>query len=356
MTELLEKYYRQDLHAQGFVERRFSPPAGSFALEGLPLSGKTALLKHYLLGLKKASYLYVDCADIRIDPAAFNREIGPFCRRHDIAVAVLDNYRAGLAVPDVPQLILAGRSLPDVHGLPRHRLRLPDFEEFLAFERKYDESALNDYLQIGAFPVMHRTPAEERTRVLQRTFADALGDIGFDLLVLTARLHTQKVSAHMLYERLRAERKISKDTLYRRFDRLVSEGYVHAVGKYGHPRATKKLYLCDIALKNALVFQKHFGRLFENLVLTELVKHGTPVFYEEQVDFYLPETGRIVLCMPFGTKELLFKKIEKTEAFIAAHGVERVEVVTMSSESELNHPLARVEMIPFAQWALSEGE
>ena len=356
MTELLEKFYRQDLHAPGFVERKFTPPEHSFHLSGIALSGKTTLIKHYLLQQKKASYLYIDCSDIRIDPERYNAQIRAFCNRHEIATVVLDNYRPELILPSVRQLILVSRDAVAGTDFPHYRLFPLDFEEFLAFEHKYDESALNDFLQLGGFPVMHKTPSEERNLLLQQVFARALGDIGFDLLQLTARLHTQKVSAYMLYERLKSERRISKDMLYRRYEQLMQAGYLHAVAKFGHPRATKKLYLCDIALKNALVFQKHFGRLFENLVLTELIKHHGEVYYEEQIDFYLPGSNRVILCMPFGTKEILFKKIEQAEAFIVTQGARRVEVITMSSESALHHPFVDVEMIPFAQWALSEAE
>lgn len=354
MTDLLEKFYRQDLHAAGFVERKFFPPSHSFVLSGIALSGKTMLIKHYLLQHKKASYLYIDCSDIRIDAVAFNAHIRSFCNTHDIHTVVLDHYRDELVVPTVAQRILISRHPLPKSGLMPYRLAPLDFEEFLGFERKYDESALNDYLQLGGFPIMHKTPSEERNLLLQRAFAQALGDIGFDLLRLAARVHTQKVSAHMLYTRLKSERRISKDMLYRHFDQMVTDGYLHTIAKYGHPRATKKLYLCDIALKNALVFQKHFGRLFENMVLTELVKHHDGIYYEEQIDFYLPELGRVILCMPFGTKDILFKKIEQAEAFIVTHGVSKVEVVTMSSEAALSHPFVEVEMIPFTQWALSQ--
>jgi uncharacterized protein len=355
MTDLLEKFYRQDLHATGFVERRFSPPGHSFVLSGIALSGKTMLIKHYLLQQKKATYLYIDCSDIRIDPERFNGRIDAFCQANAITTVALDNYHSGLALPAVSQLILISRELPARETLPHYRLAPLDFEEFLAYERKYDESALNDFLQLGGFPIMHKTPSEERNLLLQHVFRQALGEIGFALLQLCARLHTQKVSAFMLYERLKTERKLSKDMLYRHYDRMVREGYLHTVAKFGHPRATKKLYLCDIALKNALVFQKHFGRLFENMVLTELVKHHGDVYYEERIDFYLPASNRVILCMPFGTKEILFKKIEQAEAFIVTHGVSKVEVITMSSESTLHHPFVDAEMIPFAQWALSEA-
>lgn len=356
MTDLLEKFYRQDLHTVAYQERKFVPPPHSFVLYGVTLSGKTALIKHYLLQKRKSAYLYIDCGDIRIDPAAFNESIDAFCVEHAIDTVVLDSYTTAFITPAAPQVILITRTPIRTPPFKQYTLFPLDFEEFLAYERRYDESALNDFLQLGGFALLHKTPAEERALVLQRALSLALSETELAIMVLTARLHTQKVSAFMLYERLRSQRKISKDMLYKSFDRLLAQRYLHTVAKYGHPRAVKKLYLCDIALRNALYFQKHFGRLFENLVLSELVKHHGDVYYDEQVDFYLPESDRVILCMPFGTRDILFKKIENVEAFIVTNGVRKVEVITMSSESSLHHPFVEVEMIPFAAWALSENE
>ncbi len=356
MTDLLEKFYRQDLHTVAYQERKFVPPPHSFVLCGVTLSGKTALIKRYLLQKRKSTYLYIDCSDIRIDPAAFNKHIGDFCLENAIGIIVLDNYTSEFTVPDAKQVILVTRTPMHVPPFKQYTLFPLDFEEFLAYERRYDESALNDFLQLGGFAVLHKTPAEERALVLQRSLSLALSETEFDVMVLAARLHTQKVSAFMLYERLRSQRKISKDMLYRSYESLISQGYLYTLAKYGHPRAVKKLYLCDIALRNALHFQKHFGRLFENLVLSELVKHYGEIFYGEQVDFYLHENNRVVLCMPFSTRDILFKRIENIEAFIVTHGVKKVDVITMSSEAHLQHPFVEVEMIPFSAWALSEGE
>jgi len=213
---------------------------------------------------------------------------------------------------------------------------------------------LNHYLQLGGFPAMHRIPSEDRTRTLQQTLQHALNDIEFTLIMLITRMASQKVSAFTLYERLKSQRRISKDMLYKNMGQLINKGYIHQVEKFAHSRATKKLYLCDIAIKNALTTQKHFGRLFENLVFLELLKHEHAVYYDERIDFYLSEENRVVLCMPFSNKEMLFKKIEGIEGFLVAHQVHRVEVITMSSEGELHHPFVDVEMMPFGIWALGE--
>lgn len=357
MEILLEEYYRTDLHADHFVERKLQlDGTQSYQIVGIAKCGKSALLKHHLLGLKKSSYLYIDCRDIRIDIPEMNELLTRFCNQRDIGCVALDNYDPRFRLPNIPRLLISSEAPHPVEGVETLRLYPLDYEEFLAYQHKFDSTALNHFLQLGGYPAMHRVTADERIRYIQEGLQQALNEIEFDLMLLAVRMASQKVSAFMLYERLRSERKISKDMLYKNLERLISRGYLHQMEKYGHSRAAKKLYLCDIAVKNALTTQKHFGRLFENLVFLEMLKRGYVVTYDEGIDFYLPRQRRVVLCIPFGNEEMLFKRIESIEAFIITHGVERVEVVTMSSESSLRHPFVTVEMLPFAAWALSEGE
>ena len=354
MEILLEEYYKQDLHAGHFVERKTQLGEASCQIIGITQSGKTVLIKHHLLGMKKSEYLYVDCRDVRIDVDDFNAALTPFCDAHAIRVVALDNYTDAFTLPRVERLIIASETYHDVDALEHVTLYPLDYEEFLAYEHKFDSTALNHLFQLGGFPAMHRIPSDERVRYIQRSLQHALSDIEFDLMLLAARMTAQKVSAFMLYERLKGERKISKDMLYRSMERLMKTGYLHQLPKFAHPRATKKLYLCDIAVKNALTVQKHFGRLFENLVFLEMLKRSHELYYDEGIEFYIPDQQRVILCMPFGNQEMLFKKMESIEAFVITHSVTRVEVVTMSSESSLRHPFAAVEMLPFSMWALMD--
>lgn len=357
MEILLEELYKTDLHTGNFIERKCQlDPGGSYQLNGIAKSGKSTLIKHYLLGMKKSVYLYVDCRDVRIEIDAFNDLLTRFCNQRDITCVALDNYTPDFKLPNVAQVLVSCETPYALEGLETRHLYPLDYEEFLAYEHKFDSTALNHFLQLGGFPAMHRILSEDRVRYIQESLQHALGDIEFDLMLLATRMASQKVSAHMLYERLKSERKISKDMLYKKLDALLAKNYLHAVEKFAHPRAVKKLYLCDIAVKNALTTQKHFGRLFENLVYLEMLKRGYEVTYGEGVDFYLPKQRRVVLCMPFGNREMLFKKVESIEAFIVTHGVERVEVVTMSTESSLQHPFVTAEMLPLGVWALVEGE
>lgn len=356
MEILLEEFYKQDLHAPQYIERHYFLEAGSYQINGITQSGKTALIKHSLLQKRKSTYLYMDCSDLRIDFKQLNLILARFCNQNEITTLALDNYVDAINLPKIKTVIIASVERHDYPQLQQMQLYPLDYEGFLAFEPRYDESALNHYFQLGGFPGMHRVGSEDRIRYVQRSLKNALSDIAFDILTLGSNLMSQRVSAFMLYERLKTSRKISKDKLYTNFATLIRHGYLHQLQKYNHTKAIKKLYLCDIAIKNALSTQKHFGRLFENMIYLEMLKKGFEFYYDEEIDFYIPQQHRIVLCMPFGNQEALFKKIEKIEGYIIHHGITKVEVVTMTNTSSLQHPFVPVEMIPFSIWALTEGE
>jgi predicted AAA+ superfamily ATPase len=353
MTALLDEYYRYDLHNPLFIERKAAIGEESVVLVGIAQSGKTSLIKNYLLSKKKSAYLYLDCRDLRLDINELNAVLEPFCREHKISILVLDNYREGIKLFEIDQIILSAEQPLDtaMEVLP---VNLLDFEEFLAFEPKFDSTALNHFFQLGGFPAMHRINAAERLLYLQKTLIRALEPIELDIMTQSSKMVTQKVSAFNLYERLKGERKISKDKLYLHVQALIDRRYLYMLEKYNHPSAVKKLYLCDTAIKQALNLQKHFGRVFENLIYLELIKHNVECYYEEGIDFYLPGRSQIILALPFANEHALFKKVESLEGFIITNGVREIIAVTMNLESTLSHPIARIEMVPFAQWTLGE--
>ena len=357
MEILLEEFYKQDLHSAHYTERRYQLEADiSYQLTGITLSGKTSIIKNYLLQHKKSHYLYIDCSDLRIDTEALNQTLYRFCNQNEITILALDNYDPQIRLPKVKQLIIASNHYHDFKELTHLKVYPLNYEGFLAFEQRFDDTALSHFFQLGGFPFMHRVPSEERTVYLQKHLQYKLDDVSFDLLHLSSQFISQKVSAFTLYERLKQQRKISKDRLYRQFESLIDDEYIYMLAKYQAPKATKKLYHCDIAIKNVLTSQKHFGRLFENMLYLEMIKGGFEVYYDDDINFYIPQQDRIIIPQPFGNDETLFKLVEKLEAFIITHSVKRVEVVTMSAEASLHHPFVEVAMEPFNVWALTEGE
>ena len=371
MINLLEEFYKIDLHIDKFIDRKvyLEVPnykldnlgkaqtiisAKSYQINGISQSGKTKLVKNYLLSLKKSSYIYIDCNDIRINIDDLNEDLSKYCISNKIDVLVLDNYKPEINFVNVSQLIITCEQHYDIDVLESVQLYPLDYEEFLAYEHKYDSSALNHFFQLGGFANMHNVHADARNIYIQKTLKYSLSEIEFDIIILCAKMMSQKVSAYTIYERLKSIRRISKDKLYKSFDNLILKNYMHSLEKFEHKRATKKIYLCDISLKSALSIDKHFGRLFENMVYLELLKSGTQCYYDDGIDFYIPKNNEIILCMPFTDERSLFKKIEQIEAFIFTHSIEKITAITMNREGSISHPLSEVEMLPFDIWALGD--
>lgn len=354
MEILLEEFYKTDVSVEKYHFRKLFIDEKSYQINGITQSGKTKLVKNYLLGVKKSSYLYINCSDIRINIDSLNATLTSYCNRNKIDILVLDNYIPSIKFVNVSQLIITSQIHYDIDILETLQLYPLDYEEFLAYEHKYDSSALNHFFQLGGFAHMHKISADERNLYIQKMLQFTLDEIAFDILRLCARFMSQKLSAYSIYERLKLTRKISKDKLYKSFDALVSMNYIHLLEKFEHKKATKKIYLCDVSLKTALSIEKNFGNFFENMVFLELLKSQTLCYYDDGIDFYLPQSHEIILCKPLVEERRVFKKLETIEAFIFTHSIEKVTVISMNKEGSLSHPLAEVEIIPFDIWALGD--
>jgi predicted AAA+ superfamily ATPase len=354
MEILLEELYKTEIHLEKYHFRKLFLDDKSYQIKGISQSGKTKIIKHYLLGLKKSSYLYIDCNDVRIDFDQLNNSLLSFCNKNKIDTLVLDNYTPKVKIIHLSQLIIASEIDYDIEYLHKLQLYPLDYEEFLAYEHKYDSTALNHFFQLGGLPVMHKIYLDERNIFLQKVLKSALDDVAFDIMKLCAKMMSQKLSAFTLYERLKQSRKISKDKLYKSFEQLQATSYIHLLEKFNHSKATKKVYLCDISLKAALSIEKNFGRLFENVIFLELLKGGVECYYEDGIDFYLPQSDEIILCKPFADERRLFKKLESIEAFIFTHSIQKITAVSMNKEGSISHPFAQVDIIPFDIWALGD--
>ncbi|MBU0633315.1 ATP-binding protein [bacterium] len=354
MEILLEELYKIDLTASHYVERKLQLDEKSYQINGIAQSGKTELVKAYLLTCKKSSYLYIDVEDVRIEIDELNLHLQNFCTSNKISILVIDNYHSDIKFVNVSQLIICSRKHYEIDFLITKTLYPLDFEEFLAFESRYDSTAISHYLQIGGFAAMHRVSNDNRAKYIQERFRYALSPLEFDILTVAAKFIGQKLSAYNIYEKLKLKRKISKDMLYRSFETMISDNYLHQLSKLNHSKATKKIYLCDIIFKHTITLQKNFARIFENMVFLEMFKKGTECFYDEGIDFYIPTNSEIILCMPFAEERTLFKKLESLEVFIFSNQVQKITCITMSKEGTISHPISQVEMIPFLEWSLSD--
>ncbi|MDX9814456.1 MAG: ATP-binding protein [Sulfurimonas sp.] len=354
MLNLLEDLYKLDIKIDKNYSRKLSLEENiSYMVVGVAGSGKTKLIKNHLSGLKKGSYLYINCSDFRLDIDGLNTLLSQFCLKNHIDTLVLDNYKSTINIPNVPVLILSSELNLGYDFLKTLRLYPLSYEEFLAYEGKYDVSALNQYLNLGGFYEFYQKTSDERIYGIQNLLKTSLDEIPLNILLQSSKMLAQKISPFAIYERLKNHIKISKDKLYSSYANLLERNYIHELPKLNHPKATKKLYICDITLKNALSNIKNFSRIFENLIYLELLKSNHDSFYDEGVDFYIPSKNMVVLASPFADERAIFKKLESMESFIFMHGVKTINIVSVNNEITINHPFAKVEILPFDRWALS---
>jgi predicted AAA+ superfamily ATPase len=355
---MLDALYNLSNKKPNLINRKCKITKPFTIIKGAAKTGKTSIIKQYLSTLPSASYLYIDLNDLRIDIAIIKQELISFCRDNKIQTLVIEAYDVSVPLPNVSQIILSTEETLEIEGFETLNVYNLDFEEFLAFDSRYDslENAFTHFLQTSSYPELYFAHQDNRQKQMQNILRLSLNPLELQMMIHSAKLVGQKVSAFQMYERLKQQQKLSKDMFYKTFYGLMDKGYLYWVEKYEHARATKKLYTLDFNIKNALTLQKDFSRLFETLVFLEMLKRGSEIYYADGIDFYMPKENRIVLTMPFSNEDVLFKKIESIEAFIIENGVLYVEVVTMSAETKLGLPYAIIEMMPFVQWAIVEGE
>jgi predicted AAA+ superfamily ATPase len=133
---------------------------------------------------------------------------------------------------------------------------------------------------------------------------------------------------------------------------LESEFYIYFVPKFEKKKANKKFYFADFAVKNALIFEKNFLARFENIVFCELVKKEQNIFYTDVVDFYLPLTNRVILCIPFLPPELIKRRFMKILKELKLLGVTNLQVITLGNEGEFGQNDILCEIVPFWEWAM----
>jgi len=75
------------------------------------------------------------------------------------------------------------------------------------------------------------------------------------------------------------------------------------------------------------------------------------IYYLENVNFYMPEIGKVILVYPFITEIQLLDKLKKLPRNLDFNSI---EVVTISNEFEIEYKNKKIEVKPFWMWALME--
>lgn len=361
--QTLEFFYQAPLKAVKFIDRKFSITAPKTLIIASEASGKTSLIYEHLKSFKSEERLYINFADIRVDPTEILQNLPAFLHANPaIKILAADNISSqeeasqiSLIAQNLPNCIIAtDQKNINLQGFSRLILGLLDYEEFIAFfPKNFDEAQLfSHYLLHGKSPSSAFLDPNDVTQILQNRLKSQLSQNNLQIIKECAALVGQNFSAHEIYGTLKQRMKISKDSVYGGISELENRGFIAYAAKFGEPNAAKRLYFCDFALRNALNLKKDFARLFANVVFCELDKFSEPIFYTKEFDFFLAKRKIALLCIPFSDSDLIFLKFKKLHANLKNLGINRLQVISVANSGELVIQGIKCEILPFTRWAL----
>lgn len=352
LQALYETSYKNSL----FLDRKITITHKKTILYGPRKSGKSHLIIDHISHYEKGSYLYIDFSDDRIEPHLVAENLLIFVQKNRIKLLVIEHFDFSFDLPKVDEILLTTNfSSKTLHGYDALSLYPLDFEEFISFDKKHSniEHLFNLFTNHGTFPQIVQSVELDYQRQMQTMLHLILNETTtFLIYKRLCELQSTKISLFQIYNHLKGFTKISKDKLYAITADLIDQKLLFFVEKYNQPTSAKKVYPIDFALKDALTFKKDFLKRFENMVFLELIKRGKTVYYEEGIDFYIPDESLAVLCVGFATTEAIEMKLQKLLPTFWALHVKRIEVVTLSSESAKDIEGFSFSIAPFWEWSL----
>jgi len=294
--------------------------------------GKTFLVFNFLKNFK-GKYKYIDFEDYREKNLEFE----------DVDLVIYDNYDFSVPIPPITTFIISQNNL-DIEGFEKIELKGLDFEEFFAFESTTNiNQCFDKFLRLGNFP---RIFQEEyyRDEYLRETFE--LLPYNKKILRFFFSHIGEKFTLYQIYQILKKDMKLSKDSFYKITNELLKNRIIYEVNKFDSPKSPKKFYSYNFAFKNILTNRKNIQYTFENIIFLEL--NRDEVYYKDTLTFYLPQEERGILVLPFADEEVAKEKLKKVT------DVKKVDIITISNEFELKHKDFEVEVIPFWRWRFAE--
>ena len=356
---LLETLYELKLKNSLFYDRKVKITHKKTLLLGPRKSGKTHLIVDYLQNFDASEYLYIDFEDTRVDKSEIDYlKLKNFISKNHIKLLILENFDFYFDIPLVDKIIItsSNRAL-HVENFERLFLYPLDFEEFIAFNKRFlnAEQLFNIYSNRGSLAEIILFAEENYLQKLQRV-AHELFDSNNEYLIFKkfCELQSTKASLFQIYNQLKAKIKISKDFLYSVSKKLQNQEIIFFLEKYAHEKATKKIYLFDFAIKNALTYKKDFLKRFENMVFAELYKKNKKLYYSDYLDFYIPQKNEGIICSPFTPIENLKSKLNKQIEHFVSLGVKNIKIITIGNEEKFSIKEINFEQITFWEWALGD--
>jgi len=353
--EILENLYDIKHKNNHYFDRKISITSKRTLINGVKKSGKTSLIIDYLTNFTQDEILYIDLNDTRVDKKAVGTNIHNFVKQKPIKILIIENFDKSFKLPEVEEIILTCKD--NVEGFSTLTLYPLDFEEFISFDARHSniEHIFQIYANTGSYPQVILNSSNSVHWSMQEMLHVMISDsTEFEIFKKLSEAQSSKISLFQIYNQLKPQIKISKDSLYKKVKKLENDKMIFLVEKYGSPKSGKKLFLIDFALKNALTFKKEFLKRFQNMIFLELMKKDYIVYYSDNIDLYMPKNNYGVLCIPFLPQEMIKLRLEKILLHVKELGIKKIDIVTIGNEGKFWLKNTKCSIIPFWDWALQD--
>jgi hypothetical protein len=351
--QTLEILYEQKIQPINFLERKIKITNRYTILVGAKLSGKTYLIYDYILN-QKQSYLYIDMNNLK-DLEFHSSKLQVFIDEKDIKMLVIENYDYSFKLPKVNSIILSCPYFKDIKIFKHLKIMPLDFEEYLSFDTKHQHTtnSFNSFLKYGNIPeIVEYKDIKKQNRNKEIIQLIDINQTKYQILNLLIKNSSQAKSPFWIYTILKKHIKISKDFLYKTIKQFEQNYTILTCPKYNHPKAVKKIFCYNYAFLDTVSFTKRFANVLTNMIFLELYNRYEDIYYDDNVDFYIPSENTIILSIPF-YNTLQISNIT-TKILKAFDNLEfnTIYIVTISNQDEIYVNDILCDIVPFYEWAL----
>ena len=294
--------------------------------------GKTFLILDFLKDFK-GKFIYIDLDDVRekkIDLKGYD-------------LVIIENYNRFFPLPNTTTFLTSPKDI-FIRGFKKIELRNLDFEEYFSFDKHQNiKHSFNYFLNDGNSAELIFLDDFFKAKKLQINLK--LMPYNYEILKFCLSHIGEKFTLYQIYQILKKSIKLSKDKFYAQIEELQKDKVLFFVDRFNSINAPKKMFSYNFGYKTALTYNKNVTALLENMVFLEL---NEEVYYLDNVNFYLPEKNKIILVYPFIEEENLIERLKKLPKKIF---FDKIEVVTISNEYEIEYKNKKVEVKPFWMWA-----
>ena len=257
---------------------------------------------------------------------------------------------------------------PDSLALPEEKAQLLSYLEQYLLNGGFPEVVVKDLDAKGYLGVLYDSLLfKDVVRRHRVRYAEEISDLGSYVMSNAAHLYSIRRLARVLHFR-------SNTTLEKYLRYLIEAYLLFSLGRYSHKagerlKSPRKMYAVDtgFTLAKAVQHSPDTGKLLENLVFIELVKHGYhpnhDIFYyrtknNREVDFMLKkgvDTAELIqVAYQTNDDVALAREIKALREASEELKTEALMLITWDDEKQIKKDGKTVQCVPIWKWLLRE--